>query len=280
MNARSLALPSLAAVVLAASPGCAWLKGVAKKPNVKLEKIDLLGVDFQQARLRADLAVENRVAVPIRLVKVHWGVKVDGDSLVTGDIDQALEVPANGVTPVQIPFALKFEDLYRISQKYKDQDQAPYRFEGSFSVDTPLGPVTLPFHKDGTIPVLKVPQVELVKAEVKGVSFTGADLRFKFNVKNPNAIALDVKALDYVLTLAGSKVLDGKLPGTLTVPAKGAGVFGAEVRVSFAQAAAAAQAIGNNSSAEYSLAGTFSAGTPWGVVSSPYSRTGTIKIQR
>lgn len=278
MRRRALLVFALAA--FAAVPGCAWLKGFAKKPNVKLEKVDLLGVDFQRARLRADLLLENRVAVPIRLVKVNWGVRIDGDSLVTGDLDQSLEVPANGTTKVQVPFALKFEDLYRISQKYKEQDEAPYRFEGTVSVDTPVGPVSLPFKADGKVPVLKVPQVDLAKAEVKGVSFTGADLRLKFNVKNPNAIALDVQALDYALTLAGSKVLDGKLPAALAIAGKGSGMFDAEVRLSFQQAAAAVQAIGNNSSAEYSLAGTFSAGTPWGVVSAPYSRTGTIKIQK
>ena len=270
----------LAAAIALAMPGCSWLKNFAKKPEVKLQKVDIVGIDFQQARLRADLLVSNRVNVPVKIAKVTYGVRIDDSKLASGEIVEAVEVPALGSVPVQVPFALSFEDVYRISEKYKEKDDAPYRLEGTLQVETPVGPVTLPFKHDGLLPVLKVPQIDLAKAEVKGVSFTGADLRFKFNVKNANKFALDVKSLDYVLTLAGARILDGKLPSALAVPAKGAGTFEAEVKVSFQQAAAAANAISHNSNAEYSLGGNFSAGTPWGTVDSPYAKTGTIKIQK
>ena len=278
---RAALLVSFSLVLIAGgSSGCAWLRTVTKKPKVALKKVDVTGVDFREARLRADVEVENRIPVPVKLAKVDWGVKIDGKSLVSGDISQAMEIPANGVLPVQIPFTLKFEDLYRISQKYKDQDEAPFRLEGSLSVETPVGPISLPFHHDGKVPVLKIPQIDLAKAEVKGVSFTGAELRFKFNVKNPNKVALDLRSLDYALTLAGAKILDGELPNVLKVPGKGQGSFDADVRVSFAQAAAAAQAIANKSNAAYSLDGTLAAGTPWGTVTSPWSKSGTIKISQ
>jgi hypothetical protein len=147
--------------------GCAWLKTMTKKPRVTLQKVDVTGVDFQAARLRADLEVENRIPAAVKLAKVDWGVLIDGQSLVSGIISEAIEIPPDAKVPVQIPFTLKFEDLYRIAQKYKDQDEAPFRLEGSLSVDTPIGPLALPFHHDGMVPVLKVPLVELAKADVK-----------------------------------------------------------------------------------------------------------------
>lgn len=279
MRRRASRLLAFTLVALAV-PGCAWLRSLTRKPKVTLKSVDVVGVDFQQARLRADLEVENRVPVPVHLARVDWGVTIDGASLVSGNLAEAMEVPARGTLPVQIPFVLKFQDLYGIAQKYKDQDEAPFRLEGKLAVDTPVGPVTLPFRHDGLAPVLKIPLIDLARADLKGVNIGGADLRFRFNVKNPNKIALDIRSLDYALTLAGAKILEGAIPTGLDVPAKGAGSFDADVRISFSQAAAAAQAILNHSSTSYSLNGSFAAGTPWGAVTSPYSKSGTIKISQ
>lgn len=280
MRLRRLLLATSLAALALPSAGCHWLNARAKKPDVTLQKVDVTDVDFQQATLRADLLVKNNVPVIVKLAKVNWAVKIESDELVKGAIEQALEIPANGVLPVQIPFALKFEDLYRIQQKFKDQDTAPYRFEGSLQVETPVGPVRLPFHHDGTVPVLRVPQVEVAKIDVKGVNFSGADIRLGFRVKNPNGINLDLQALDYALTVAGSQVANGKLPSALSVPAKGQGAFDADVRVSFLQAQTAAQAITTKSSADYSLSGTLAAKTPWGSVSTPYVKSGSVRIQK
>lgn len=279
MRSRTFLFACLALVSIGAG-GCAWLKTMTKKPRVTLEKVDITGVDFQAARLRADLQVENRIPAAVKLAKVDWGVLVDGQSLVSGIISEAIEIPAEAKVPVQIPFTLKFEDLYRIAQKYKDQDEAPFRLEGSLSVDTPIGPLSLPFHHDGKVPVLKVPLVDLAKADVKSMNMSGAEVRFKFNVKNPNKYALDIRSLDYGLTLAGTKILQGALGAALNVPAKGQGAFDADVKVSFAQAAATAQAVINKSTVAYTLDGNLAAGTPWGEVTSPYAKSGTIKIQQ
>lgn len=280
MKKRAFLVGGCLAVLSSTAAGCSWLRTFTQKPRVTLQKVDIVGVDFQAARLRADLMLENRVPAAIKLAKVTWGVTIDGSSLASGDIAQALEIPANGKIPVQIPFLLKFEDLYKISQKYKDEDEAPFRLEGSLSVETPIGPIALPFHHEGKVPVLKVPLVELAKADVRGLNLSGADIRFKFHVKNPNKYALDVQSLDYALTLAGAKILDGALGSALAVPAKGQGSFEADVKVSFAQAAAAAQAIVGHTNVAYGLNGNLAAGSPWGTVTSPYAKTGTIKIQQ
>ena len=276
MTCRGLAV----AVLLAFTPGCHWLTARAKKPEVVLEKVDLTDVDFQQAKLRADLRVKNKIPVVVKLARVNWKVKIDADELVTGVIENALDIPANGELPVQIPFALKFEDLYRIQQKLKDQDTAPFRFEGTLQVETPVGPVKLPFHHDGTVPVLHIPQVEVAKIEVKGVTMSGADIRLGFRVKNPNGIALDLQSLDYALSVAGAEVANGALPSALNVPPKGQGTFDADVKVSFLKAQEAAQAITTKSSAQYSLKGNLAAATPWGKVSTPYVKSGSVKIQK
>lgn len=256
--------------------GCAYLK--PKAPDVALRKVDLQSVDFQRAGLQAHLDVTNKLPVPITVGKVNWKVEIDGSHLVGGSIPKQLSVPAEGKAPVQIPFTLKFDDLYRIAGKYKDQDEAPFKLLGDLQIDTPLGPFTVPFTHVGKVPVLKVPAVDLSKVELKGLSFDGASVRLGFNIKNPNKIPLDLQGLDYALTLAGAKVAEGGLPQPIAVAAHGEGSFAADVKISFTQAQAAVTAIRNASTADYSIGGKLRAKTPWGEVAAPYSRTGTVRI--
>lgn len=281
MNRRStIAAMSGAAATLVLVPGCGLFGTYTKKPKVTLKGVDVTDVDFTGARLAALIEIENRIPVDLSLAKINWGVTIDGKSLVNGVVSTPTVVPASQVFPVKLPFALKFDDLTRIASRYKDADEAPYRLTGDLEIETPVGPLTVPFKHDGLAPVLKVPQVELTKVQVRGFSFTGADVRFGFNIKNPNKMPLDIRALDYALTLAGARVAEGKLPGALNVAGKGSGTFDADVQVSFAQAQAAVAALRNAANAEYSLGGNLSAGTPWGAVSSPFSRTGSVKISK
>lgn len=275
----ALRLASLATFA-ALSAGCPLLKTYTQKPKLHLQKVDVKDVNFAGATLEALLDVENRIPVGITIGKVSWAVSIEGSHLVGGDLAQGVTIPASAHAPVTIPFQVKFEDLWRISQKYKDQDTAPYRLEGTMDLDTPIGPIQLPFHYDGTVPVLKIPEVDLARVQVRGVNFSGADVRFGFRVRNPNNLALNVQSLDYGLTLAGSKIANGRMPAMLDLPAKGNAAFDADVHVSFLEAATAAQSLASRSTADYAIRGSFAAKTPWGVVSSPYAKSGTVKIQR
>ncbi len=269
--------------IAASVSGCAWLTNFAKenKPKVLMKRVSIAGVDFQQARMEAELAVTNQLPVAIQLARIDWKVTIDELQLVTGQITDAMSLPPATAVPVKIPFALKFDEVYRIAEKYRDQDQAPYKLTGTLHIDNPTGqPFQVPFSQAGTFPVLKVPQVELSKVELKGLSFTSADVRLALNVKNPNGQALNLQSLDYTLTLAGAQVATGNLPSALELPAKGEGHFGTDIKVSFSQAAAAMEAIKRASNADYSIGGNLSARTPWGQVATPFTKSGTVRIQK
>jgi LEA14-like dessication related protein len=277
--ARTAAMGMTLALAMAVS-GCPLFHTYTQKPKVTLKTVDVKTVDFQGATLAANVQVENRIPVGITVGKVTWNVAIEGNRLLDGVLTTPTVVPPNGTVPVILPFTLKFEDLYRLSQKYKDQDTAPYRLEGTMDIDTPVGPIGVPFSHTGTVPVLKVPEIDLAKVDVRGLSLGGADVRFGFHVRNPNAMELELTALDYTLMLAGASVAEGHLPAALALPAKGSGSFDADVKVSFTQARQAAQSLATKNTADYSIAGSLSAKTPWGAVNTPYTKSGTVKIQR
>ena len=180
---RALRVAGVVAVLGVGASGCPLLHAYTQKPDVKLQKVDVTNVDFQGANLEALLQVTNKVPVGITIGKISWGVSLEGNKLVAGELTNGLTIDGKATAPVKVPFALKFEDLFKISQKYKDQDTAPYRLEGTMAIDTPIGPVTIPFHHDGTVPVLKIPEVDLARVEVRGVNLLGADVRLSFHVR-------------------------------------------------------------------------------------------------
>lgn len=270
-------------IALALLTGCAWLTKFAKdnRPKVQMKRMSVAGVDFQQARMEAELGVTNQLPVAIHVARIDWNVSVDTLQLVAGQISEKVELPPATEMAVKIPFAMRFDDLYRIAESYRDKDDAPYKLSGTLHVDNPAGqPFAIPFSQSGTFPVLKVPQVELAKVELKGVSFSGADVRLALNVKNPNAQAINVQSLDYTITLAGAQVATGNLPSPLDLPAKGTGSFGTDIKLSFSKAAAAMEAIKKASNADYSIGGTLSANTPWGQVATPFTKSGTVRISK
>ena len=260
--------------------GCPLLRTYSQKPRIKLTRVDVVQVVFTGAKLAAELDVENRIPSAITVGRIHWSVSVDGTALAGGDIANGISIAANAHAPVTVPFEVKFADLYKIGDKYKDADVAPYHLEGTMELDTPLGPLSIPFHHDGTVPVLKVPEVDLARVEARGVGFSGADVRLSFHVKNPNNLALGVQTLDYQVTLAGARLANGHLPTPLDLQPKSTGAFEADVHVSFSDAAQAAQSLAGRNSAEYSIGGNIAAKTPWGVVDTPFERAGTVKISR
>jgi len=271
------ALPLLLCVALC---GCPALRLSAPQPEVHLKSVDLQQVDFQSAHLLANLEVTNNFPATLPVSRLDWTVKIEGNQLVGGVLPSPPPLAPQVATPVALPFELKFDDLLRIADRYRDQDTAPYRLEGSFSLQTPIGPLTLPFHHDGTIPLLHVPRVELGRVDVKQLGLDGATLTLGFRVVNPNGVALGLQKLDYALSLSGARVAEGGLPRPLDLPAKGEGTFDADVTLSFLQARQAAEAVMRGGEAVYAINGNLAATTPWGALATPYSKSGTVRVQR
>ena len=74
---RIVGIAIASALALSAS-GCPFLQSHVKPPKVTLKGVQMTGIDFQHAMLRADLEVANQVPVALSVAKIHWGVKIDG----------------------------------------------------------------------------------------------------------------------------------------------------------------------------------------------------------
>src|SRR4051794_24539653 len=70
--------------------------------------------------------------------------------------------------------------------------------------------------------VFERPRVELEGAEVEGIGLDRADLRFDFQVQNPNGVTLPLAGIDYELMVNGARLLAGRRDQRLDIAAHGA----------------------------------------------------------
>ena len=103
--------------------------------------------------------------------------------------------------------------------------------------------VPLPFAKEGTLPLPKLPSITLDSPRISNLSLTQATLEVPLTLANPNVFPLPVGAVAGNLSIEGAQV--GRLSTTDVgrVDARGSRTIQVPVTVRFADAYAAARAL-------------------------------------
>ena len=129
------------------------------------------------------------------------------------------------------------------------------------------------------------PTASVRSMSVKEVTSQGITLNFDVDVENPNSFALPLAELDYDLTLAEVKVLDGKTKPEGSVPAQGKRGVVLPVTMTFENLLAAEEGIrksggdvplGLAANLEFTPPGSFAS---LGNVSVPLRYSGTLKMR-
>src|SRR4051812_14953016 len=99
---------------------------------------------------------------------------IGGKQLFAGKPPAAIHIPANAADDVALPASVKFADIAGSIADFLRKEQASYRAEGHIGVDTPIGIAALPFQKEGTVPLPKLPDVSLGTPKIGQLGLTSA----------------------------------------------------------------------------------------------------------
>jgi len=196
------------------STSCETLRSVleVRRPTARVESVQVTGLTFSDVELTAQVAVENPNAVSISLSGFSYQVAVEGNQLVSGREDGGLTIAAEGSSTVALPVALSYEEIRRVVDAYRQQDELAYDVAVDLSFELPvLGDVTVPVRREGTLPVVRLPRVSVSSITLESIGFTGAEVVLGVAVANPNAFAFDLSALDYRLTVQDQVWVDGQM---------------------------------------------------------------------
>lgn len=204
--------------------GCAELAKHTEtiKPTAKLTDTRLANINFEQADLVFELAVENQNPIAIKLAGLDYDLKIENQSLMSGVTAQGLEIQPVSTSKVQLPVTLKFEDLRKLPGELWQKDRFNYQLDTKIVVDLPvIGNYAIPVSRQGELPVPKIPEISIQDIQIKNLSFMAAELVALVEIVNPNAFDLGFSDFNYQLNVNQQSWGQGSINKSNTVPEKG-----------------------------------------------------------
>lgn len=260
-------------------------KGIANMPDIRVVKPELTfkdlrvkAIDFQGIDTRFVLRVQNPYPVKLKVASNDWKLKLAGEDFLDGTGGK-LDIEARQSSPVRIPVAMQWADMFRVAGSLKGKDEIPFVLRTTMGFDTPLGRVQVPLRHQGTLPALHKPRISLKGIRVEGLNLATqtARLALDVGVASDQGAAIGFDAFDYRIRFNGANVVNGQTSmanigdeGTLTVPISlkllnlGAGIV---------------RAVKNKGTLDVGLAADIDVATPFGIVPLQVDRSKNMQLR-
>lgn len=124
-----------------------------EKPTVKLKDIQFTGLTSEAASLDVLLAVNNPNSFDLALLRYSYQLHLQQVHLADGLSGAVQPFPAKSIRDLRIPVRIAFADLVKLVRHRPGLTDIPYQLMAELDVDTPIGTVTVPIAKNGTISV-------------------------------------------------------------------------------------------------------------------------------
>lgn len=217
------------AVALVAAFGCAHKKPKAPPPApipvelplVAFETAKVEEFKFSQALLTFTCRVENPNPFPLSVSGVRFAVLLEGRPAAKGDIDTAFAIPAAaeaipGRGSITFPVAIRFSAVPGFAKVMAMEKEAGYAIAGAVAFRAPQGVVQVPIAFEGTLPVPKMPKVDVLRLTMRSASPSAIVLELRVRIGNTNGFPLPSAHLDYGLHVSKNEV--ARATGRLQAP--------------------------------------------------------------
>ncbi len=233
------------------------------KPTARLTGTHLANINFEQADLVFDLAVENQNPVAINLAGLNYDLKIENQSLISGVTAQGLEIKPVSTSTVQLPVTLKFDDLRKLPNELWQKDRFDYQLDTKIVVDLPIiGNYAIPISKSGELPVPKIPVIKVKGVTIKNLSLTAAEVVARVEIDNPNAFDLAFSDFDYQLDINQQNWGQGNISERKSIPQKSKGTIEIPVKLNImSMGQTAYQLLSSKQPLEYQLKGAMTLDT-------------------
>ena len=185
---------------------CSTIEGVMNltRPTAEVEKVELSGLNFDRVDLLFYVTVRNPNSIGLKLAGLEYDLEIENHSLIRGNLDNGLNLRAGESSLLKIPVSLGYANIFETVQTARDKDELAYTIFLDLSFTVPgYSSLKVPLSFKGTIPVPKLPSLNMASLQVRNVSLTRIDLELQLEVFNPNDFKIDFKDFNYDLTVAG-----------------------------------------------------------------------------
>jgi LEA14-like dessication related protein len=126
-----------------------------KEPTVTVRDLNVVSLDGGGAGMELLLTVKNPNRYDVSLLGYSYDLKVMAFPLAKGGGREEIRFPAGASTDLRIPVKVSYGDLLEIFKRRPDPDRVPYALLAGLDLETPLGHLTVPVHRNGTYAIPK-----------------------------------------------------------------------------------------------------------------------------
>jgi LEA14-like dessication related protein len=210
--------------VLFTLTGCAALEGLLRQGVVRPEVTVLSAVptsaDFEGLTVAVELRVQNPNAMGLRVAGLSWQVDVEGGRVASGEAPGGLSIPANGAATSRVTARVRFADLSNLMKLAEAREKVAFRVAGKVTVETPIGPIDVPWSYAGEAPVPQLPSVELAGVRLGRQTLSETEVLVTLRLRNPNAFPLPA-------AVAAGESATLELPARISLLGAGRAILGA-----------------------------------------------------
>ena len=254
-----------------------------KEPQVNISSVKMTGLSFDRVDLLFDISINNPNNVGIKLAGFDYDLLLNDNSFLKGEQSDGLEIKASGQETVKLPISLNYMNMYNMFSSLKDRDSINYQLKTGLLFNMPaLGDIRLPISKSGHVPSLKMPSISLSQLKMDKLGFTGADLTLEIKLKNPNALSLLLKDMNYQLNVSGTNWIQGKTSKEMSISDKGESLISIPFSLNFlSMGQSVYNLLSGNQELNYNLKGNASLGSSLKLLGDfelPFDQSGEVKI--
>jgi LEA14-like dessication related protein len=199
-----------AVALLSTLAGCAALEGILRqgivRPEVSVLSATPTSADVDGLGFAVELRIQNPNSVGLRVAGLTWQLETDGGRLASGDAPGGLTLPANGAATSRVTARVRFADMANLVKAGEGREKVAFRVAGKVTVETPIGPIDVPWSFAGDLPVPQLPLIDLGGLRIVRATLAETEVLVTLRIKNPNAFSLPASVVRFEVELGGERV--------------------------------------------------------------------------
>ena len=272
---RAMTLAPLAVYGSACAGVWQMLRGMWQEPEVKLRRLQVDSIALDVVKTRFYLDVTNPNPLPIHLGGLGYGLMLDGQRVVQGSIDEAIDLPARGRAAIQVPLDVPLGSSTKAVLRLLRKEKVKYALATRFRFRLGSGLIEVPLRFTGEIPVPKLPTIQVREFRFTSVRPSGLGVALTATVTNPNDFRIPIDRLRFRARLNGRTVLRNQELENLSLAANQTRDLRLDFGVDLMDIGLSALALSKRPEMKWEVDGAFEAG----VVKLPLKMSGRVRLR-
>lgn len=142
-------------VLMFAAAACAALPGMFVEPEINLDHVVVREIGLTGGNLDLVMKIYNPNGFDLRGTDLRVGLEVEDTRVGDVQYQDELGLQSGDTTLVTLPLAFSWSGVGSALRTALQQGEIPYTMNGQVRVDTPIGPRTVSFTRDGNVPLVQ-----------------------------------------------------------------------------------------------------------------------------